>query len=76
MDGRTVKEPYSDRRWRDDPGARSPICNDCAHRGDYLQELGVIPCTAFPKGIPLENLGVFKVEEGMICNGNIGFKEK
>lgn len=76
MDGRTVKKPYSDRRWRDDPCARSPICNDCVHRGDYISELGVIPCAAFPDGIPIENLGVFEAEEDMVCNRGIGFKEK
>lgn len=75
MDERIIK-PYSNSRWRDDPGARSPICNDCVHRGDYNTELGKICCTAFPNGIPLERFSVFERKEGIICNKKIGFKQK
>lgn len=43
-------EPYSAARFRDDPGGRGLMCNDCKH---YFRNGA---CEAFPGGIPRDIL--------------------
>ena len=78
MDGRSVKKPYSDRRWHDGVGGRLPLCNFCKHKGAYDSERGVILCTAFPKGIPRDILRLCEGEKDLSkeCNNGIKFEKK
>lgn len=78
MDGRSVKKPYSDRRWYDDVGGRLPLCNFCKHKGDYDSERGVILCKAFPEGIPRDILRLCEGEKDLSkeCNNGIKFEKK
>lgn len=70
-----IKKPYSDRRWYDDPGGYNPVCSFCKHRRNYDDDLEVLPCDAFPEGIPRSILELKKNEKDMSkeCNNN-GFK--
>ncbi len=76
MDERNIKKPYSDRRWYDDPQAKSPICNRCKHLIGLMDE--VIKCDAFLNGIPRKWLlycdGERSLEEE--CNNGIKFERK
>lgn len=78
MDKRSVNKPYSDKRWYDDVGARSPMCNFCKHRGAYISERGVILCKAFPEGIPRDILRLCGGEKDLSqeCNNGIKFEKK
>ena len=42
------KEPYSDRRWRDEPAVIFSQCNGCLHYKGFGK------CVAFPDNIPEE----------------------
>lgn len=80
---RDVNKPYSDARWRDDPGACAPICNECKNRGRVLlldnksEEISTLPCTAFPDGIPYRMFDYMSIDElPSECNNGIGFVKK
>lgn len=76
MDGRVVKKPYSDRRWYDELGGRRGICNFCKHKREFDYEKKVLPCDAFPEGIPREMLVLFKDTKDFSneCNNGIKFE--
>lgn len=78
MDDRSVKKPYSDRRWYDDIGGVRPICNFCKHRREFNAEKGIIPCDAFPDGIPRNILKLLKEEKDTTkeCNNGIKYEPR
>ncbi len=46
--------PYSDKRWYDDPGAKTIPCPHCIYYKGYFREEGIQICDAFMSGIPHE----------------------
>lgn len=53
MDDGSVKKPYSDARWWDEPVVEKVICNDCSHRFTHdPNDPKIFCCDAFPEGIP------------------------
>lgn len=78
MADRNIKKPYSDRRWYDDPQAKVPLCGHCKHRGPYNYELEIMPCKAFPDGIPREILKTCKGERDVNkeCGRGVKFELK
>lgn len=73
MAERSVKKPYSDKRWYDDVGAKVLLCSYCRHRVPLD-----VKCTAFPEGIPDNILSAAEGERDLSeeCNNGIKFEPK
>lgn len=78
MDDRSVKKSYLNERLYDDVGGQTPICGKCLHRGNFIEEKGMIECRAFPKGIPRDILITCDGERDITkeCNNGIKYEPK